>query len=126
MSLVQNGIPGIQYTYINPDTQFQKYLVVLVQAPSGTDPLDPPDFNARLTDNGNSLELTIPICEELSKAELIVYKNAAWMQEGGPLKYENCKQVRLGAVGTSHCSSKFSLSWTALVHSVESTSFSGL
>ena len=99
VSLVQNGIPGIQYTYIDPDTQFQKYLVVLVQAPSGTDPLDPPDFNARLTDNGNSLELTIPVCEELSKAELIVHKNAAWMQEGGPRMYENRKQVRLGGLG---------------------------
>ena len=45
VSLVQSGIPGIQYTYVDPDTQFQKYLIVLVQAPSGTDPLAPPDYS---------------------------------------------------------------------------------
>ena len=99
MSLVESGIPGIQYTYVDPDTQFQKYLIVLVQAPSGTDPLAPPDYNARLTEQGKFLELTIPVCSELSNAELLVHRNASWMQEGGARKYENRKQVRLGGLG---------------------------
>ena len=99
VSLVQSGIPGIQYTYVDPDTQFQKYLIVLVQAPSGTDPLAPPDYNARITDQGKFLELTIPVCAELGNADLLVHKQASWMQEGGARKYENRKQVRLGGLG---------------------------
>ena len=87
VSLVQSGIPGIQYTYVDPDTQFQKYLIVLVQAPSGTDPLAPPDYNARITDQGKFLELTIPVCAELGNVDLLVHRNASWMQEGGSRKY---------------------------------------
>ena len=106
VSLLQNGIPGIQYTYVDPDDQFQKYLIVLVQTPSGTDPLDPPDYNARLTDQGKILELTIPVSGVLNDPALLVHKNASWMQEGGPTKYENRKQVRLGGLGPAIAEAK--------------------
>ena len=87
VSLLQSGIPGIQYAYVDPDVQFQKFLIVLIQAPSGTDPLDPPDYNARLTEQGKFLELTIPVCQELSNAELLVHKNAS----KGDKLYRECK-----------------------------------
>ena len=50
--LIESGYAGIQYALIDPSNQYQKYLIVKIQAPSGTDPLNPPNFNAVLIEGG--------------------------------------------------------------------------
>ena len=72
VSALSSGVPGLTYTFVDPDVQFQKYLIVLIQAPSGTDPLSPPNYNARLAGNGKFLDVTIPVSSVLSNAELLV------------------------------------------------------
>ena len=103
VSALSSGVPGLTYTFVDPDVQFQKYLIVLIQAPSGTDPLSPPNYNARLTGNGKFLDVTIPVSPVLANAELLVHKNTSWMKEGSGTQslrgYDNRKHVRLGGLG---------------------------
>ena len=93
---MQGGVPAIQYTFVDPDQQYQKYISVLVQNLSGTDPLKPPNFDAKLVEGGNALELTVPVSPVLSSTELLVSSKVAWMQGGS---YEAKRQTRLGGLG---------------------------
>ena len=95
--LIESGYAGIQYALIDPSNQYQKYLIVKIQAPSGTDPLNPPNFNAVLIEGGRTLELTVPVSSVFSDANLLVHRNATWMNEA--VDYETYKQTRLGGLG---------------------------
>ena len=100
--LLTSGIPGLQYVIVDPDAQYQKFEIVLFQAPSGTDPRHPPDFNARLTDHGKVLKVSISVTPVLADKALLVDKKASWMRDesgGGWYSYENRKQTRLGGLG---------------------------
>ena len=95
--LLEAGYPGIQYPIVDPGNQYQKYLIVKVQCPSGTDPLTPPNFNARLQDNGHILEMTVPVTNIFANTNLLVHRNATWMRDGD--SYKNARQTRLGGLG---------------------------
>ena len=95
--LLEAGYPGIQYHIVDPSNQYQKYLIVKVQCPSGTDPLTPPNFNARLQDGGHILEMTVPVTDIFANTNLLVHRNATWMRDGD--SYENARQTRLGGLG---------------------------
>ena len=95
--LLEVGYPGIQYTIVDPGNQYQKYLIVKIQCPSGTDPLMPPNFNARLQDGGITLEMTVPVTDIFSNTNLLVHRNATWMRDGD--SYENARQTMLGGLG---------------------------
>ena len=96
--LIEAGYPGISYTMVDPSEQYQKYLMVNIQAPSGTDPLSPPNFNARLSGEGRTLELTVPVSPVFSTANLLTHRNATWMRNSHG-SYENTRQTRLGGLG---------------------------
>ena len=96
--MIEGGVSGIQYSIVDPDVQYQKFLIVVIQALSGTDPLRPPMYNPRLTDGGTVLEVSIPVSEVFSKANLLVHRNATWMMDDVGY-YENRKQTRLGGLG---------------------------
>ena len=95
--LLESGYPGFQFVIVDPSNQYQKYLIVEVQAPSGTDPLNPPNFNATLTEGGRVLEIVIPVSSVFSDANLLVHCYATLMNESRD--YENHRQTRLGGIG---------------------------
>jgi hypothetical protein len=95
--LVSKGYPGIQYTTVDPDQQFQNYLIVIVQVLAETDPMSPPSFNPRLTDDGKSLRLTVPCSNNLVDPNMLTHQNAAWMKDGAG--YEVDRATRLAGLG---------------------------
>lgn len=97
--LLQSGIPGYSYTFVDPDEQYQKYLVVVIQALSGTDPLHPPNLHATLTEDGMSLTAQIPISPVFLSTDLMVHKNVSWMRANSEQQYYSKRQTRLGGLG---------------------------
>ena len=95
--LITNGIPGLTYNIVDPDNQYQKFEIVLLQAPSGTDPRHPPNYKARLTNGGTVLEIDITVASVMSDTEMLLNQNVAWMKEAS--LYENQRQTRLGGLG---------------------------
>ena len=97
--LLSSGIPGYSYTFVDPDEQYQKYLCVVIQALSGTDPLKPPDLQATITDDGMNLTVHLPISPVFLSTELMVHKNVSWMRSKSENDYNSKKQTRLGGLG---------------------------
>ena len=97
VSAIVNGYPVTQYTYIDPDSQYQQYLSVLVQTLSGTDPLKPPNYNPFLIEGGKKLRIKVPISPVLADTELLVNKKVSWMKGSG--YYPTKRQTRLGGLG---------------------------
>ena len=64
----------------------------------GTLILNPPNFNATLTEGGRVLEIVLPVTTVFSDANLLVHRYATWMNESGR-DYENHRQTRLGGIG---------------------------
>ena len=91
------GYPVTQYTYVDPDNQYQQYLSVLVQTLSGTDPLSPPNYNPFLVEGGKKLRIKVPISPVLANTDLLVNKKVSWMKGSG--YYPSKRQTRLGGLG---------------------------
>ena len=84
---------------VDPDEQYQKYLMVVLQALSGTDPMNPPDIQALIQDNGMTLKLIVPITPVMTNTELMVHKKVSWMSSKNEQQYTSKRQTRLGGVG---------------------------
>ena len=97
--LLNSGIPGYSYTFVDPDEQYQKYLVVVIQALSGTNPSNPPDLGATITDEGTSLTIQLPISPVFLNTNLMVHKNVSWMKARNEAEYNSKRQTRLGGLG---------------------------
>ena len=97
--LINSGIPGYSYTFVDPDEQYQKYLVVVIQALSGTNPSNPPDLGATITDEGTSLTVQLPISPVFLNTNLMVHKNVSWMKARNEAEYNSKRQTRLGGLG---------------------------
>ena len=93
------GIPGYSYTFVDPDEQYQKYLVVVVQALSGTDPSNPPDLQPTIADDGMSLSIHFPMSPVFLSTDLMVHKNVSWMRARNEQEYNSKRQTRLGGLG---------------------------
>ena len=93
------GIPGYSYTFVDPDEQYQKYLVVVVQALSGTDPSNPPDLQPTIADEGMSLTIQFPMSPVFLSTDLMVHKNVSWMRARNEQEYNSKRQTRLGGLG---------------------------
>ena len=79
--MMEGGVPGLQYSIVHPNDQYQKILIIALQALSDTDPLHPHMYNPRLMDGETTLEISIPVSGVFSKDNLLVHKNATWMME---------------------------------------------
>ena len=97
--LINSGIPGYSYTFVDPDEQYQKYLCVVVQALSGTDPLQPPDLQATIIDEGMALQVHVPISPVFLSTDLMMHKNVSWMKSRSENEYKSKKQTRLAGLG---------------------------
>ena len=97
--LLNSGIPGYSYTFVDPNEQYQKYLCVVLQALSGTDPLHPPDLSPTITDVGMSLTVQIPISPVFLSTDLMVHRNVSWMNSNNDNEYNSKRQTRLGGLG---------------------------
>ena len=97
--LINSGIPGYSYTFVDPDEQYQKYLVVIIQALSGTNPSKPPDLRATITDEGTSLTDCLPISPVFLSTNLMVHKGVSWMKARNEAEYNSKRQTRLGGLG---------------------------
>ena len=95
--LISSGFPGIQYTVVDPNDHFQKYLILKVQALSGIDPLSPTSFNPILSSDGLFLKIDVHCSSVLSDADLLVHSNNAWMKDGS--EYEADCSTRLSGLG---------------------------
>ena len=96
--LLNAGIPGYSYTFVDPDEQYQKYLVIVIQALSGTDPSNPPDLQATIVDEGMALSLQLPISPVFLSMELMVHKRVSWMRAKNEQDYNSKRQTRLGGL----------------------------
>ena len=92
---------GIQYVITDPDSQYQKYLIIVIQLPSGIDPLNPPNITGVLHQGGQRFDITIPVCEALQTEDLLVNRKAPWMTVGGsdPSMYYSAKTTCLVGLG---------------------------
>ena len=102
---------------MDPNNQYQQYLHVLLQVPSGIDPLNPPNFNQKLTKGGTVLEITVPVLSVLSSSYLLLHRNTSWMRETLTSTYKNMKQMQLGGLGSAIAQINMYLSgqpWTTL------------
>ena len=97
--LISSGIPGYSYTFVDPDEQYQKYLCIVIQALSGTDPLKPPDLQATITDEGMSLTVKLPISPVFLSTNLMVHKKVSWMRAKSQNDYNRKRQTRMGGLG---------------------------
>ena len=95
--LVENGLPGIQYTVVDPDQQYQKFLYVVIQALSGTDPSRPPEYAPILSECGEFLEIDVPISPILLSDFYLVHEKATWMKQGDA--HSSDSNARLGGIG---------------------------
>ena len=95
--LVEEGIPGIQYCMVDPDLQYQKFLIVVVQALSGVDPSSPPSYSPTLSECGEFLEIRVPVSSVVLDDRLLVHPQAAWMKEGSA--YSSDRTARLAGIG---------------------------
>jgi hypothetical protein len=75
VTLLSNGIPGYQYTIVDPSNQYQKYLIVVLQVLSGTDPTDPPRYSPILVEDGNTLSIKVPLAPVMINEELMTDAN---------------------------------------------------
>ena len=103
-AFLEAGYPGIQYVVTDPDSQYQKYVIIVLQLPSGIDPLNPPNITGVLAQGGQRFDVTIPVCAALQTEGLLVNRKAAWMSRGGSLAkgssmYYRSRQTRLGGLG---------------------------
>ena len=77
--IMASGYPGYQYSIVDPDSQFQKYLIVVIQALSGTDPLNPPPYSATLTQDGTILSVNVPMSHMFTRENLMLNQKVSWM-----------------------------------------------
>ena len=101
VSLLSNGIPGYQYTIVDPSNQYQKYLIVVLQVLSGTDPTDPPRYSPILVEDGNTLRIKIPLAPVMTNEEIMTDARVSWMREGsaGGVGFQQYKNTRLAGLG---------------------------
>ena len=95
--LVENGLPGIQYAVVDPDQQYQKFLYVVIQALSGTDPSHPPAYAPTLSECGEFLDIEVPISPILLSDYYLVHEKATWMKQGDA--HSSDSNARLGGIG---------------------------
>ena len=94
--LVEAGIPGLQYSVVD-SSLFQKMLVVVLVAPSGTDPNKPPSFSPLLLDDGFTLQVKVLISPVLFDPSLMTNENCSWMLKDGA--YAQDAATRLSGLG---------------------------
>jgi len=100
VSLLHNGIPGYQYTIVDPSNQYQKYLIVVLQVLSGTDPTAPPRYSPVLVEDGNTLRVKVPLAPVMINEAMMTDKRVSWMREGGGADgYQQYKNTRLAGLG---------------------------
>jgi hypothetical protein len=100
VTLLSTGIPGYQYTIVDPSNQYQKYLIVVLQVLSGTDPTDPPRYCPVLVEDGNSLRIKVPLAPVMINEELMTDARVSWMREGsGDTTHQQYKNTRLAGLG---------------------------
>jgi len=100
VSLLSNGIPGYQYTIVDPSNQYQKYLIVVLQVLSGTDPTNPPRYSPVLVEDGNTLRVKVPLAPVMINEEMMTDARVSWMREGGGGSgYQQYKNTRLAGLG---------------------------
>lgn len=102
VSLLHNGIPGYQYTIVDPSNQYQKYLIVVLQVLSGTDPTDPPRYAPVLIEDGSTLRVKVPLAPVMINEAMMTDRRVSWMREGGGLGadgYHQYKNTRLAGLG---------------------------
>jgi len=100
VSLLHNGIPGYQYTIVDPSNQYQKYLIVVLQVLSGTDPTDPPRYSPVLVEDGNTLQVQVPLAPVMINEDMMTDARVSWMREGGEgAGYQQYKNTRLAGLG---------------------------
>ena len=97
--LLSNGFPGYQYTIVDPDSQYQKHLLVVIQALSGVDPINHALYSATLSQDGMTLHVKIPLSPVFLKTKLMVNKRVSWMSSNNPEEYMTKKHIRLGGLG---------------------------
>jgi hypothetical protein len=69
--LLKNGFPGYQYTVVEPNNQYQKYLIVVIQALSGTSPVQPPRYQPTLEEeDGTILKVQVPLSPVFNNTNL--------------------------------------------------------
>ena len=97
--LFHEGFTGLQYTYIDPDLQYQRFLCIVIQVPSGVDPMDPnlPDFEPELIENGKKLKIRIPVSPLLLEPAMLTHPKTSWMKQGDG--FASDKTSRLGGLG---------------------------
>ena len=93
--MVAANVPGIQYKVTDPET-LQKYLIVLIQALSGTNPSSPPSYSPELNQGGKSLKIQMPVSPVLLSNELLTHENCPWMKTDS---YQSDQSTRTAALG---------------------------
>ena len=88
---MQAGYPGYQYSIVDPDSQFQKYLIVVIQAL--TDPLNPPPYSATLTQDGTTLSVDVPMSHVFTRESLMLNQKVSWMMSCTKQEYTTTKQT---------------------------------
>jgi hypothetical protein len=99
--LLANGVPGYQYTIVDPANQYQKYLIVVLQGLSGTDPTNPPRYSPVLVEDGNTLQVKVPIAPVMISEEMMTDGRVSWMREGGGSAgyHQQYRNTRLAGLG---------------------------
>ena len=95
----QESIPGIQYSAVEFNNQFQKYLYIVLQTLSGIDPSSPPNFNPHLNSEGDMLFVDMPFSPFLMKPEYLTSERTAWMRRVD--NYEADRAARLTGLGAA-------------------------
>ena len=80
--MIDNGYPGYQFAIVDPSNQYQRYLIVVLQCLSGTDPTCPPRYNPTLNDDGSCLSISVPVDPVLFNTRLMTDARVSWMREG--------------------------------------------
>ena len=96
--LINTGIPKDSYIFVNPDEQYQKCPVVVIQVLSGTYPSNPPDLQATITDEGMILTVQLPISPVFLSMDLMVHKNVSWMRAKNKQDYNGKCQTWVDSV----------------------------
>ena len=100
VTLLTNGIPGYQYTIVDPSNQYQKYLIVVLQVLSGTDPSNPPRYSPVLLEDGCTLQIKMPLAPVMINEEMMTDARVSWMKDGGGGEgYKQYRNTRLAGLG---------------------------
>jgi hypothetical protein len=97
--LLKNGFPGYQYTVVEPNNQYQKYLIVVIQALSGTSPVQPPRYQPTLEEDGTILKVQVPLSPVFNNTNLLTNSKVSWMSNATNGNLVEYKNTRLAGIG---------------------------